>query len=225
MSNISLHFIYSIFNFSHKCSLFQYVFLINFVDIACQSINQSMNQLINLFVCSFYTYFHLIPTLLIAMFCFISESNLLLHIMELNSNLSCIYKLPGCGAFCAVTQGNRNSKDRLLRLKYTPKGPDTTNSTQFPHTGVTITAAAGADSGGMSIGGGALSALRPVVLVGKGVCYDTGGGYLVKMRYKGRRRYLIAMVNSIFLPVLSWLLSLHLLSFSLSFASSQESFP
>ena len=104
-----------------------------------------------------------------------------------NLNISCICTLPGCGAFCAVTQGNRNSTDRLLRLKYTPTDPDRTNSTQFPHTGVTITAAAGADAAGRGIGGGTLGALRPVVLVGKGVCYDTGGAYFVKEGVKGEK--------------------------------------
>ena len=97
-----------------------------------------------------------------------------------------MYLVVGCGAFCAVTQGNRNPTDRLIRLKYTPRSSGNENSTLFPHTGVTITAAAAAaaSSGGegaasgsvnMGMGGKTLSALRPVVLVGKGVCYDTGG--------------------------------------------------
>ena len=56
----------------------------------------------------------------------------------------------------------------------------------FPHTGVTITDAArssgagagagvGGGTGGGGVGGTLLGSLRPVVLVGKGVCYDTGG--------------------------------------------------
>ena len=89
----------------------------------------------------------------------------------------------GCGAFYAVTRGNRNSTDRLIRLKSSPKGPDSGDKDgSFPHTGVTITAAANSNAnggvGGLGGGGVAINALRPVVLVGKGVCYDTGGTYI-----------------------------------------------
>ena len=79
----------------------------------------------------------------------------------------------GCGAFCAVTQANKHPTDRLIRLKSSPKKGNAEEENAFPHTGVTITAAASASVGGL--GGGSISALRPVVLVGKGVCYDTGG--------------------------------------------------
>lgn len=92
----------------------------------------------------------------------------------------------GCGAFCAVTQANRIKSDRLVRLKYSPGvGKEKDDSTwSFPHTGVTITDAArssgagvegGGGVGGGGVGGTLLGSLRPVVLVGKGVCYDTGG--------------------------------------------------
>ena len=89
----------------------------------------------------------------------------------------------GCGAFCAVTQANRVKSDRLVRLKYSPgAGEDKDNASwSFPHTGVTITDAARSSGAGVGAGGGSgvgaslLGALRPVVLVGKGVCYDTGG--------------------------------------------------
>lgn len=79
----------------------------------------------------------------------------------------------GCGAFCAVTQANKHPTDRLIRLKSSPKKGNAEEESAFPHTGVTITAAASASVGGL--GGSSISALRPVVLVGKGVCYDTGG--------------------------------------------------
>ena len=92
----------------------------------------------------------------------------------------------GCGAFCAVIQANRIKSDRLVRLKYSPRvGKEKDDSTwSFPHTGVTITDAArssgagagvGGGTGGGGVGGTLLGSLRPVVLVGKGVCYDTGG--------------------------------------------------
>ena len=88
----------------------------------------------------------------------------------------------GCGAFCAVTQANRIKSDRLVRLKYAPGvGKEKDDSIwSFPHTGVTITDAArssgaGVGGGGGGVGGTLLGSLRPVVLVGKGVCYDTGG--------------------------------------------------
>lgn len=109
-----------------------------------------------------------------------------------------MYLVVGCGAFCAVTQGNRNPTDRLIRLKYTPRSSGNEDRTLFPHTGVTITAAAaaaaasggeGAASGSvnMGIGGKTLSALRPVVLVGKGVCYDTGGTVRSENREGGNK--------------------------------------
>ena len=79
----------------------------------------------------------------------------------------------GCGAFCAVTQANKHPTDRLMRLKSSPRRASGESEGAFPHTGVTITAAASASVGGL--GGSSISALRPVVLVGKGVCYDTGG--------------------------------------------------
>ena len=98
----------------------------------------------------------------------------------------CVTFNVGCGAFYAVTKGNRNSTDRLIRLKSSPKGLDSGEKEgSFPHTGVTITAAANSNAnggvGGLGGGGGGVTvnALRPVVLVGKGVCYDTGGTYVL----------------------------------------------
>jgi leucyl aminopeptidase len=120
-------------------------------------------------------------------------------------------KVLGCGAFCAVTQGNRHpdvgiytyyvcmyvyehlyirivmhicvylhkylcilihiyiSGDRLIRLKSSPKKSEMMTGVRYPQSGVTITAAASVNEGA----GNAVE--RPIVLVGKGVCYDTGG--------------------------------------------------
>eukprot|EP00596_Hydrurales_sp_CCMP1899_P008392 CAMPEP_0119041010 /NCGR_PEP_ID=MMETSP1177-20130426/11093_1 /TAXON_ID=2985 /ORGANISM="Ochromonas sp, Strain CCMP1899" /LENGTH=633 /DNA_ID=CAMNT_0007006619 /DNA_START=8 /DNA_END=1907 /DNA_ORIENTATION=+ len=77
----------------------------------------------------------------------------------------------GCGAFCAVTQGNRHldAGDRLIRLKSSPKKSEKMTGVRYPQSGVTITAAA---TGNEGVGN---TVERPIVLVGKGVCYDTGG--------------------------------------------------
>jgi leucyl aminopeptidase len=59
----------------------------------------------------------------------------------------------GCGAFWAVAQANRGKGyDRLIRLKYKPR--NTKPATALDATTDTV---------------------KPVVLVGKGVCYDSGG--------------------------------------------------
>lgn len=78
-------------------------------------------------------------------------------------------KVLGCGAFCAVTQGNRHpdAGDRLIRLKSSPKKSEINIGVKYPQSGVTITAAASVNEGN--------AVERPIVLVGKGVCYDTGG--------------------------------------------------
>jgi hypothetical protein len=78
-------------------------------------------------------------------------------------------KVLGCGAFCAVTQGNRHpdAGDRLIRLKSSPKKSELNTGVKYPQSGVTITAAASVNEGN--------AVERPIVLVGKGVCYDTGG--------------------------------------------------
>ena len=72
-----------------------------------------------------------------------------------------------------------------MRLKYSPKGTkDKDDITwSFPHTGVTITDAARTSNSGTGGGVGAtlLGSLRPVVLVGKGVCYDTGGKFNTRL--------------------------------------------
>ena len=73
----------------------------------------------------------------------------------------------GCGAFSAVLQANgRGSGDRLVRLRRGPteRGGSGSSSSLFPSTAVTL---------GAAMRGGPVA--RPVVLVGKGVCYDTGG--------------------------------------------------
>ena len=88
----------------------------------------------------------------------------------------------GCGAFSAVCQGSLHGKDRLVRLRVSPR-PMTTpgsgsSSPAFPQTGTTLGQVLG---GGRSGGGGNLQSSeandlkRAVVLVGKGVTYDTGG--------------------------------------------------
>jgi leucyl aminopeptidase len=83
-------------------------------------------------------------------------------------------KKMGCGAFCAVCQGHEpSSQDRLVRIKYFPKNNVETSSSSFPsfpRTGATATL--GSVLGSSS---SAQSSARPVVLVGKGVTYDTGG--------------------------------------------------
>lgn len=72
----------------------------------------------------------------------------------------------GCGAFVAVTQGNTLKTDRLVRLVWKPQ-------LKFRESGTRVTLADAFRSEENSSGG--TSTIRPVVLVGKGVCYDTGG--------------------------------------------------
>ena len=81
-------------------------------------------------------------------------------------------KAMGCGAFVAVTQGNRAKTDRLVRLVWKPK-PKANAKSIDSSTRVTLADAFRRSSSDATTGGTA--AKRPVVLVGKGVCYDTGG--------------------------------------------------
>lgn len=73
----------------------------------------------------------------------------------------------GAGAFCAVCQGNgRESSDRLVRIRWSPSANNSASSA-FPKTGVTLSSVLSSSS--------SRKAERPLVLVGKGVTYDTGG--------------------------------------------------
>ena len=103
----------------------------------------------------------------------------------------------GCGAFVAVTEGNgplSDRSDRLIRLKYTPS-PDLKrpNPSSSPSQGDTVTStfatvttltqlysrdtpsSTTSSTRSSSSSGVRRDPLRPVVLVGKGVTYDTGG--------------------------------------------------
>eukprot|EP01031_Cornospumella_fuschlensis_P025257 gene25257-30500_t len=76
----------------------------------------------------------------------------------------------GCGAFCAVIQGNQPSQtsppshDALIKLTYTPRTVD--NSGRMKADVLEYRE----QEGKIQVG-----ERRPLVLVGKGVCYDTGG--------------------------------------------------
>lgn len=98
-------------------------------------------------------------------------------------------RVMGCGAFYAVTQANgpeATREDRLIRLRYTPVTADSTSTTSavtlsqlFNRESAAPTSSKGetvfwsryADSQQQGIRRGT----RPVVLVGKGVTFDTGG--------------------------------------------------
>ena len=80
----------------------------------------------------------------------------------------------GCGAFVAVIQGNEmGAHDKLIRLTKragkTPAGV----GVHFPSTSVTLGDAYSASNNIHS--STPTTSNRPIVLVGKGVCYDTGG--------------------------------------------------
>jgi leucyl aminopeptidase len=75
----------------------------------------------------------------------------------------------GCGAIAAVTQGNAKGSDRLVKLTYRGRQ----SKTQGQGGGVTKSATLGQLY--TSTLASTKESLRPVVLVGKGVCYDTGG--------------------------------------------------
>jgi leucyl aminopeptidase len=99
----------------------------------------------------------------------------------------------GAGAYKAVIQANANSNinDRLIRLRYEPiTDNDNSNSKEiyFPQTSVTIgsiynkditnndnTKANGDTSNWGKPAPPSIDRKRPIVLVGKGVTYDTGG--------------------------------------------------
>jgi len=95
----------------------------------------------------------------------------------------------GAGAYKAVIQANANSNinDRLIRLRYEPiTDSDSSNSKEiyFPQTSVTIGSIYNKDminndnSKASNWGKPAPPSIdrkRPIVLVGKGVTYDTGG--------------------------------------------------
>jgi len=69
----------------------------------------------------------------------------------------------GCGAFFAVCQGNPKGFDRLVRLRCST---DVSALSSTPETIGSLFQSGVSGRGDRS---------RPVVLVGKGVCYDTGG--------------------------------------------------
>ena len=99
----------------------------------------------------------------------------------------------GAGAYKAVIQANANSNinDRLIRLRYEPiSDSDSSNSKEiyFPQTSVTIGSIYNKDitnndnnkANGDTNNWGkpappSIDRKRPIVLVGKGVTYDTGG--------------------------------------------------
>ena len=97
-------------------------------------------------------------------------------------------KKMGCGAFCAVCQGNEpHGNDRLVRLRLTPQpsmGNVTTANSLFPRTGVTLSNVFGGGDGqprSATLSTMATAARdndfkRAVVLVGKGVTYGKREG-------------------------------------------------
>ena len=113
------------------------------------------------------------------------------------THFTCTHVHVGCGAFVAVTEGNgplAARSDRLIRLKYTPspdlKRPNPSSSSSFSSQGDTITStfstvttltqlysrdSPSSTTSSSTSSGVRRDPLRPVVLVGKGVTYDTGG--------------------------------------------------
>lgn len=75
--------------------------------------------------------------------------------------------LAGCGAVQAVTRGNVKDSDFLVKLSYSP---DSSEGMRSPAKSATI-----GQLFTSSFDVNTKEGRRPVVLVGKGVCYDTGG--------------------------------------------------
>ena len=78
-----------------------------------------------------------------------------------------VEELEGCGAVQAVTRGNPPGSDVLVRLSYTPRG--------VPGPRAGVRSATLGQLFAYSFGADTKEGRRPVVLVGKGVCFDTGG--------------------------------------------------
>ena len=123
--------------------------------------------------------------------------NVVLHILVYTTYFTYTHVTVGCGAFVAVTEGNgplADRSDRLIRLKYSPspdlKIPNPSSSSSqgdtITSTFATVTtltqlysrdspSSSSTSSSSSSSSGVRRDPLRPVVLVGKGVTYDTGG--------------------------------------------------
>ena len=97
----------------------------------------------------------------------------------------------GAGAYNAVIQANSNTNtnDTLIRLRYEPpttnnNGNGNSNDMYFPKTSVTLGAIYNKDNNNNDNNDNnkwgkapppSIDQKRPIVLVGKGVTYDTGG--------------------------------------------------
>ena len=81
----------------------------------------------------------------------------------------------GCGAFYAVTRGNPMKQDRLVRLKVsvTPHNDDDNSNNNFQSTAMILSDLYNQNNIKGKSGG--KDDNRPLVIVGKGVTYDTGG--------------------------------------------------
>ncbi len=80
----------------------------------------------------------------------------------------------GCGAFVAVIQANNiGTNDKLIRLTKRVNKKPVGDGIFFPSTGVTLGDAYSSSNNMQSAS--VTTSNRPIVLVGKGVCYDTGG--------------------------------------------------
>jgi leucyl aminopeptidase len=94
----------------------------------------------------------------------------------------------GCGGFCAVSRGNKvdtvtgDTSDRLFRLKYVPKPSSDDGAANSFNSAVNLGdilrqngADTAAGSGIFETDDDKIKIKTPIVLVGKGVTYDTGG--------------------------------------------------